>query len=500
MSLLSYGPRLARLGGVFLIGLAVAPAALPAQLISLKTVPVAAGDQFLIFPSERLAMGGASIALDDAWLDPFVNPARGAGIGEAQLFSSPTFYSVSNRAGTARTLPLGAAFGSSGWFGGVYAALQNLKRGDQFFAVPVFEIVDVPTFNTLASRSATNKYTNLMVGRTVATDLSVGVSAFLADLSGIDGVEHLYARASGIAQRGDMVDLRVGLHKQFAGERQFEAVVLHHRFNMTHDVGYVDWVLVDSLTWEWEPQSRVETNRDQSRTWGLHLGYDQPVGEEGWRVGGILTVNRKTHPKIPNYEIMNIPRDPGHSNAFNLGIGLAKQTERTTFGLDIIYEPASSETWAEADGPVETVTGAIIPDGGKTVENSFDFSNAFVNIGVAHDADRVSVQLGLRVRAYDFHLDQWDRVENVFRRQDEDWMEWVPSWGLSVRFTDLELRYLGRVTTGTGRPGVAWTGGALDRLAAESAANDVLLAPSGPLTLQDATVVTHQISLSIPIR
>jgi hypothetical protein len=352
----------------------------------------------------------------------------------------------------------------------------------------------------LSSRSATNKYTNLSIGKTVGPGLSIGVSAFLADLSAIDGVEHLYALASGISQRGDMVDLRFGLSKKFTGDRKLEAVLLHHRFNMTHDVAYVDWVVVDSLNWIWETQTRLEENLDRSLTWGAHVGYDQPVGTNGWRVGGIFTANRKSHPKIPNYEIMNIPRDPGHSNAFDIGVGLAKVTDRTKFGLDLVYEPATSETWAEAVGPVETASGDTIPHRGKTVENSFGFSNAFVNMGVTHDAGPVSLQLGLRVSAYDFHLDQWDNVEETFRRQDEDWMEWVPSWGLTARLADLELRYLGRVTTGTGRPGVGWTGAAEGRVLSAAAANDILLAPSGPLTLQDATVMTHQVSIAIPIR
>ena len=53
------------------------PGLLSGQLISLKTVPVAAGDQFLIFPSENLAMGGVSIALDDR-LAPTLAPTFAA--------------------------------------------------------------------------------------------------------------------------------------------------------------------------------------------------------------------------------------------------------------------------------------------------------------------------------------------------------------------------------------------------------------------------------------
>ncbi|GEM_PF-5426942 len=41
------------------------------QIIPIKTVPLATGNQLLIFPSENLASGGISIATDDALLDPF---------------------------------------------------------------------------------------------------------------------------------------------------------------------------------------------------------------------------------------------------------------------------------------------------------------------------------------------------------------------------------------------------------------------------------------------
>jgi hypothetical protein len=69
-----------------------------------------------------------------------------------------------------------------------------------------------------------------------------------------------------------------------------------------------------------------------------------------------------------------------------------------------------------------------------------------------------------------------------------------------VRFTGLEVRYLGRVTTGTGRPGVARSGisgtGQLDF----TADTDIVWAPDAPLTLLDASVMTHQLSVSVPIK
>lgn len=78
-------------------------------------------------------------------------------------------------------------------------------------------------------------------------------------------------------------------------------------------------------------------------------------------------------------------------------------------------------------------------------------------------------------------------------------MEWTPTFGATLRFSDLELRYAGRLTTGTGQPGTvqAWRGEADTALRAGA---DFIVAPEAPLTLQDASVLTHQLTLRIPIR
>jgi len=41
-----------------IVTIALLATPLPGQVIGLKTVPLAAGDQFLIFPSQNLGMGG----------------------------------------------------------------------------------------------------------------------------------------------------------------------------------------------------------------------------------------------------------------------------------------------------------------------------------------------------------------------------------------------------------------------------------------------------------
>src|SRR6476660_3467432 len=81
---------------------ALAPVALSAahaQLIAVKTAPIADGGQFAFLPSANLGLGGLSIALPDSALDPFVNPAKGSRLRGTRLFGAPTFFSVSRKAG-----------------------------------------------------------------------------------------------------------------------------------------------------------------------------------------------------------------------------------------------------------------------------------------------------------------------------------------------------------------------------------------------------------------
>src|SRR5574342_576712 len=55
-----------------------------AQIIPIRSVPLAQGDQLLIFPTANLGMGGVSIALADSLRDPFRNPAMGARVAAAR--------------------------------------------------------------------------------------------------------------------------------------------------------------------------------------------------------------------------------------------------------------------------------------------------------------------------------------------------------------------------------------------------------------------------------
>ncbi|MEQ9398039.1 MAG: hypothetical protein RJQ04_02615 [Longimicrobiales bacterium] len=489
-------PFLVRL--LFMAALAAAAAApIAAQIVPVRTVPVASGDQFLLLPGQRLGMGGVELAVTDSLADPWSLPGRAVLVGGSAFLASPTMYGISRDGGAGRTLPLAAVFRGRAWAGGLAVALQQVDNGrsDQnVFIDPGWWIGPPP--DRLRDLSNRNLYARAFLGRRLGRGpWSAGVAASVAGLDAMDGVDLLYAGATDIRQSGSLADVRVGLHREGPRDR-VDLTLVHNRVSMQHDVRYVEWVAVPEID---QPRlvSRLEVNEDQSRTWGGRVAWDRTLDAPGWRLGAAATVNRKTHPKIPNYEIQNIPRDPGETWAWDFGMGLSRASGPTLFAVDVVFQPIWSDTWQEADTTEVGTAGRPVPAGGRTIENDFFFTNVLLRAGFEYNAGAATAQVGLEARSYDYDLRQQDNLAGTVRDARESWMEWSPTVGAAYRFDDVELRYAGRVTTGTGQPGVALEPGAVARL---EAAADFILAPSGPLTLQDARVVTHQISVRIPIR
>ncbi len=361
----------------------------------------------------------------------------------------------------------------------------------------------------MAVRSSTNKFAQFSVGRILGEGWAVAASAMFADLTGTDGVEQLFANAWDIEEFGSVKDYRVGLTGTFSGGRTFEVAFVRNRFKMTHDVTTVTWELTDSVNWLFTPEVDREAHLNISKTWGAHVGYVQPLEETGWRVGGILTVNRKDHPKIPTYDLTQvefaerppIPRDPGNSWAFNVGAGLSYEEGPTTFAMDVVYEPAVSDTWADDLVDVTGADGSVIPAGGHTVDNHFVFSNASASMGLSHAiGEKWSVQLGVRMRSFSYRMEQQDHVLGLDRRLTQQWTDWTPSWGTKFDLNGLEIRYTGLASSASHFPFPSFSLGGPDVLTSASIDSDILAPPSGLLATPDETVVTHRFQLSVPIR
>jgi hypothetical protein len=495
---------------LILLGLTATTAS--AQLISIRTLPVSQAHQFEIFPSRTIGMAGVSIAVRDELLDPFSNPATGSRTDVTRFFALPSSYSVSSDAGGGRTLPVGGLSKHQSWYGGLWLALQEIdlnQQADLSFLPP--SCPACTTFPQLdlgpAERTKGNSYAFAMAGKELQPGLSLGGSMFYAGLNAVDGVDLLYAGSARIKQSGHALDLRLGLTKEWEGDRSLEALVLHNRFATTHDVFYLD-AFWDPGRQQFSQRPRLEQNLEHNRTWGMHLAYDQPLATAGWRAGTTFTFNRMDHPKLPNYQlasVQSIPRDPGNSSAFNVGVGLARVLSKSTFGIDLVYEPIWSHTWDEAATLTQAAGGKTIPVGGRTIENRFRFSNAQARLGLEQEVyskgPNAALQLGLSVYSVHYWLDQHNHIQNSDRSLEESWVEKTPTWGFSLRFPDLEIRYHGTATYGTGRPGVRPRGEfvAVDAPRASTGGN-ILAPPSGPLTLTEVTVMTHRISVSLPMK
>lgn len=495
----------------------LAPGPLEAQVIPVKTIPLATGDQFLVHPSERTGMGSVSLALDDPEGDPFVNPAKATRLEASRLVGDPTYYSVSDGNGSGTTLPVTVLLSSDGpWSGGVSLAIQEIRGpeppswGWAFDLPPGVQselaLIDpLPgDFRSLEERSAPNLFFTGVLARRLGNGWSLGAGVTRADLDAVDGVEHLFPGSRTLEQDATMTDFRAGvIHDGDAGT--LEAVLLHRRFDGEYRAGYLTWVQPGDPTscepgfpcGEW--RTVTEINPDRTRTTGLQVGWVHRMEGSPWRVGTTAVLNYKDHPDIPNYEIMSIPRDPGTTWAWSAGVGVGRSDDEGAYGADLILEPVRSETWALAEEVVERVGGGVLLPGERTVENDFDFNNVRIRLGGSRTLGQVRGELGLQVYAVSYDLVQDDRIAVTTRSQEESWVEWIPTWGLSMRVGSVDLSYRGRLTLGTGRPGTF-----TDQIpmvgVLQAADVDFLPAPNGPLALNAAHSMTHRLGVSVPLR
>lgn len=468
-----------------------------AQTISPRTVPVLMSQQFDIIPSDRAAMAGVTIALDDELLDPFMNPAMATRTRTARVSVAPYFHSLSASDVGGRTLPI-AGFGSFGnWSAGGLVALQSLDRARLRFNAPVSE------------RTAANRYLQGMLARRLGDNVAIGMSAYLAELDAAQGIDQLYAGSDRILQNGSSKDIRLGLTSRFAGTRVLEVVALRSNFDMTHDVhfpGFRRWSGNGTFT---DVPERREVNRDHTERWGAHAVYSLPVGTDGWRIGWLGTVNRLSHPKIPDYrinEVITVPRDPGHSWAYNLGMGASRTVGRSTLGADVVLEPIYSTTWAEAAGDTLAANGRTIRRGEHTVDNEFRFSNSLMRFGFAHEwpqndsSSVIGLRAGLAVQAFKYRLWQTDLVRDSSRVQDEHWMEWTPTLGFLWRSPGMEFRYTASLTCGAGGACVGCLlacGDDVSIAAPTPGDGGVIAAPTDAIRFNAGRAVTHRFAFTV---
>jgi hypothetical protein len=467
----------------------IVPNATSAQVIAPRTVPVQQSGQFDIFPSRLAGMAGVSIALDDTLLDPFVNPAKAVRVAGTLAFTMPGVHAVTRGGGGGQTVPLGVLASRGSWAGGGLIAGQWLTHRPLGFPNPVKE-------------TTRNGYLSALLARKVARGLSVGASGYWAKLDGMDGLDLLYTGSTKVAASGGQLDLRAGILKQWADTRALELMLVYGRSDMSHDVDFPvnSW---DPTTRTFRAVARSEHNDDRLRFWGIHSELSIPLDHDGTRIGWVVTANRLAHPRIPNYPLANLPRDPGGTDAYNMGVGIGKTLGGTIIGADLVYEPIWSHTWADAASDLASNTGAIIPAGGKTVENWFRFSNVRVRGGWSYafrsatdSMASIRLQAGFTLYSNSYRLRQLNHLAGSERHQSTGWTEWGPSLGLAYRGRLVEIAYSLQVNCS---PQSCQLFGGDDVTVAPNPGTGGVIAPLGAMGgLGYGQTLTHRLTISLP--
>ena len=461
-----------------------------AQLIPVKTLPIAETEQFSFFPTAGRV--GISMTLADTLLDPFRNPASGGRIARSQYFGAPSFFTVSENAGGGTTFPMGAFARRGSTFVGLAAAFQEIENTSQQQFLggggfsPFSSSVPAVPFEGEQPRSHHNNYAFALLGRSFGAGggTSIAVSALWSGLESLDGVDGFYFNNAALKQDGGLADLRIGITHDLGGGQSVEAILLRNRFDMTHDVGFIDFVWDPSLR-QAVPRARTELNGEKTDVWGLHLEYERPIIDSTWRAGVLATTNVIKQPRIPFYELTSGMGTHGEATALNLGVGVGRTAGLLSFGLDAIYEPIRSHTWS--------------PD---SLDNRFRFHNARFRGGISRDfkmmvpGNLVRMHLNADYHWVNYWMDQRDEISSMDRTRRESWLERGRGGGVSFVTPSLQLHYQVQSRIGMGRPGVVSN----DQIAVL----DLSIAPWGPVpvqtTLGNVSVTRHQFSVSVPVR
>ncbi|MFB6274176.1 MAG: hypothetical protein ABEL51_14910 [Salinibacter sp.] len=258
-----------------------------AQLVPIKTAPVATGSQFQLYPSHARGMGGVHLAVDDTLGDAFVNPAMAARLDGTWAYSAPSHYTITERDGGARTLSVGVLVDRGRWFGGMAGALQQLNPGPQprrrnAPIGPRFTTTRPETsiIRSLRETSAENQYVTALVGRQLTDRWALAGMVQWAGLSAMEGVDLMYPGNQGLRQDGHRLDVRVGLLREW-NDRSLRVLFVHNRVDMQHDVRTVEFVQTETGT-QWVPNVQWNRYYDRTNTWG---GTWRTTGRWG-RTGG----------------------------------------------------------------------------------------------------------------------------------------------------------------------------------------------------------------------
>ena len=420
------------------------------QVVPTRVSPVVRADLLEILPSRGMGMGGISIAIRDTVGDAWSNPAAAARLTGTRVFGAPVAYDVTRGAGEGAAVVAGAMSRRGPWFAAGAFALQDVEPGQAIprFPGPLRLEAGASAVDLLGTEpSGTGAHGFALLGRAFG-GVSVGGSVVAERRHAVDGIGLLYGDSDGLEAAGHVATFRVGVLAESADGSSLEAVAVHARTRMTHDVVYADF------TWDPETQilamsPREERNAEASNVWGLRLSHQRPLGG-GWRLGWLATGNIADYPRLPLYDaprdgITDLAGARAEAQAYELGVGVVREAGTIVLGADVVYEPIRSR--------IEGTDGAA-----TTVVNRIRWHNAVVRGGIGRAwqprgaEHTLDARVGFSARRLDYRLAQFDHRQQAGRDEHRSWLEWSPTWGGGIGIGAFALRYTGSVLRGTERP------------------------------------------------
>ncbi len=456
------------------------------QGISVKTVPLLSTDQFSLIPSFRDDMGGTSIAVRDGLQDIFINPGNYDPDTGSQWFVTPRLshwnfsQEFSTRYNDQRAVPF----------------LEQNSAGSSIFTLPVGFILSSKKIYTAAmagfqALSADNQqsahfkasnYPWTWLGGIYVPRFktAIGVGVDYVRIRGIDGVYLLYPNAAQLSQKGSAKQFHLGMSGTLANEDHWNLAVSRYLFKIL------------------QTEQNV-VNKDENDGWWMQAHYMKKISEP-LTLAALFVADWRHHPKIPEYPLAGIPRDPGNTQALNFGFGLKWQSEKTLFGLDIIYEPVDVKTWADAATEFTHWDGRVYRVGDVTQRNDYQFANRLIRSGIQIKPTRwLSLATGAQVKLYQYDYYQNDFLNHIERtgKPQRQWSETVWTGGIKIHTGKMVLNYSLRVQTGTGilERQWLWRWFAFDGVA-EFAKADFLIPPTVTLNVTPVTYYTQWLGLT----
>ena len=457
------------------------------QGIAVKTVPLLSTDQFSLIPSFRDDMGGTTIAIRDGLQDLFINPGNLDDHLLSQWFVNPrlshwhygqetstrysgqwpSYYMEQNSSKSSIfTLPFG-----------LFLRTKNLYTG----AMVGMQALSVDSWQS-AHFKASNYPCTWFGGLYVpAYKMSIGIGIDYVRIRGVDGVYLLYPNATHLSQKGSAKQFRMGVSGTLANEDHWSLLGSRYIFKIL------------------QTEQNV-VNKDENNGWLIQANYLKKISAP-LTLGILITADWRYHPKIPEYPLAGIPRDPGNTQALNFGLGLKWQNETTLFGLDMIYEPIDVKTWADAATELTRWDGLIYHAGAVIMRNDYRFANRLIRAGVQiKPTIWLSLATGAQVKFYEYDYYQNDFVNQVERtgKPQRQWSEATWSGGIKIHTGRYDLTYSLRMQTGTGllERQWLWRWFGLEDSAMNFAKADFLIPPTVTLNVTPVTYYTQWLGLS----